>query len=164
MSGQNGISVRAATPDDVSLILEFIKGLAEYEKLAPEVVATEDDLRESFFGPEPVAEAVFACHGDEAIGFAVFCQRYSTFLGSPILYLEDIFVLPDRRGGGVGRELMAYGGRLAKARGYPMMSWTVLDWNEPAIGFYENLGAKKAEGWHTYHISGDALDKLNPRD
>ena len=158
------IRIQAATPDDVTLVLRFIKGLAEYEGLSNEVVATENDLLKSLFGPDPDAEAVFAYHDAEPVGFAVFCRRYSTYLGSPVLYLEDIFVLPEWRGHGVGREIMAYGAGLAKARGYPMMTWTVLDWNEPAIGFYENLGARKAEGWSTYHLSGEALDRLAPPD
>ena len=92
----------------------------------------------------------------------MFSQRYSTFLGRPILYLEDIFVLPEWRGSGAGLALMIYGGGLAKARGYPRMSWSVLDWNEPAIRFYKNLGAQKAEGWSTYWISVEGLDRLGP--
>ncbi len=162
MTSHSKLTVQPATPDDVSLILRFIKGLAEYEGLADEVLATEDDLRKSFFGPEPYAEAVFAYHESEPVGFAVFCQRYSTYLGRPILYLEDIFVLPEWRGSGVGRELMVYGGGLARARGYPRMSWSVVDGNEPAIRFYKNLGAQKAEGWSTYWISVEALDRLRP--
>ena len=158
------IRIQPATPDDVALVLRFIKGLADYEGLSNQVVATEDDLLKSLFGPDPDAEAVFAYHNTEAVGFAVFCRRYSTYQGSPVLYLEDIFVLPEWRGHGVGREIMAYGAGLAKARGYPMMTWTVLDWNEPAIGFYENLGARRAEGWLTYQISGEALDRLAPPD
>ena len=170
MAEQNKITVQAAKPGDAALVLRFIKGLADYENLAHEVVATEDDFRKSLFGPEPDAEAVFAYYenggdGDsEPVGLAVFCQRYSTYLGRPVLYLEDIFVLPEWRGGGVGRELMAYGAGLAKAREFPMMIWSVLDWNEPAIGFYENLGAQRAEGWVTYQISGDALKRLGPTD
>ena len=162
MSKQNKIRIEPAKPGDVALVLRFIKGLAEYEGLADEVVATEQDLQESLFGPQPSAEAVIAYQGAEPVGLAVFCQRYSTYLGRPILYLEDIFVLPEWRGSGVGRELMAYGAGLAKAREFPMMIWSVLDWNEPAIGFYENLGARRAEGWLTYQISGDALDRLGP--
>ncbi|MCH7738105.1 MAG: GNAT family N-acetyltransferase [Chloroflexi bacterium] len=164
MSNSKRFRIEPATPNDVALVLRFIKGLAEYEGLSDEVVATEDDLRKSLFGPEPDAEAVFAYHDTEPVGFAVFCRRYSTYLGSPILYLEDIFVLSEWRGSGVGRELMAYGAGLAKARGYPMMSWSVLDWNEPAIRFYENLGARKAQGWSTYHLSGDALERLASPD
>ena len=154
------IRIQPAKPGDAALVLQFIKGLADYENLAHEVVATEDDLQKSLFGPEPDAEAVFAYQDAEPVGIAVFCKRYSTYLGRPVLYLEDIFVLPERRAGGVGRELMAYGAGLAKARGFPMMLWSVLDWNEPAIGFNEKLGARRAEGWLTYQISGEALDRL----
>ena len=155
------IRIRPATSNDVALVLRFIKGLAEYEGLSNEVVATEADLRKSLFGPKPDADAVFAYKDAEPVGFAVFCQRYSTYLGRPVLYLEDIFVLPEWRGSGVGRELMAYGAGLAKERDFPMMIWSVLDWNEPAIQFYEKLGARRAEGWLTYQISGEALDRLD---
>jgi GNAT superfamily N-acetyltransferase len=164
LSSQKKFRIEPATANDIALVLRFIKGLAEYEGLSDEVVATEEDLQKSLFGPRPDAEAVFAYHDDEPVGFAVFCQRYSTYLGRPILYLEDIFVLPEWRGSGAGRELMAYGGGLAKARSYPMMTWSVLDWNEPAIGFYKNLGARRAEGWSTYLLSGEALDRLAPPD
>ena len=164
MSRQPEIHIEPATPNDVALVLQFIKGLAEYEGLADDVVATEHDLQESLFGPHPSAEAVIAYHEAEPVGFAVFCQHYSTFLGRPFLYLEDIFVLPEWRGSGVGRELMVYGGGLAKARGYPMLSWSVLDWNESAIGFYKNLGAKRVNGWSTYRLSGEALERLSPPD
>ena len=165
MSRQKQFRIEPATPDDVALVLRFIKGLAEYERLADDVVATEQDLHESLFGPQPSAEAVFAYDvnqpgGDEPVGFAVFCPHYSTFRGRSSLYLEDIFVLPQWRGHGVGRELMAYGAGLAKARGYPRLEWSVLDWNEPAIGFYENLGAHRVDGWSTYRLSGEALDRL----
>ena len=167
MSNEYPIRIEPATPGDVALVLRFIKGLAEYEGLSDEVVATEQNLRESLFGPMPSAEAVIAYHVDQAsgaepVGFAVFCQHYSTYLGRPTLYLEDIFVLSEWRGHGVGRELMLYGGGLAKSRGYPMMIWSVLDWNEPAIGFYENLGAHRADGWSTYRLSGEALERLGP--
>ncbi len=161
------ISIQAAKPDDAALILTFIKGLADYEKLSDEVVATEANIRESFFGPDANAEAFLAYHDDgsgvsEAVGCAIFCQHYSTYSGRSSLYLEDIFVLPEWRGHGVGRELMAHGAGLAKARGYPRMEWSVLDWNEPAIGFYENLGAERLEGWYIYRLSGDALKRLAP--
>ncbi len=159
------ITIQPAKPDDAALILTFIKGLADYEKLSDEVVATEENIRESFFGPDANAEAFFAYHNDgsgnsDAVGCAIFCQHYSTYSGRSSLYLEDIFVLPEWRGSGVGRELMAYGAGLAKARGYPRLEWSVLDWNEPAIGFYKNLGAEKVEGWSTYRLSGEALDRL----
>ena len=158
------IRIQPATPEDVALVLQFIKGLAEYEKLSNEVVATEENLRKSLFGPNANAEAFFAYHGTEPVGFAVFCQHYSTYSGRSSLYLEDIFVLPEWRAHGVGRKLMAYGAGLAQSRGYPRMEWSVLDWNEPAIGFYENLGAERLEGWYIYRLSGDALKRLGPTD
>ena len=161
------VRIEPATPEDVALVLQFIKGLAEYEGLSDAVVATEADLRESLFGPAPSAEAVFAYHvngSSEPVGFAVFCQHYSTFTGRPSLYLEDIFVLPEWRGHGVGRELMVYGAGLAQARGFPRMEWSVLDWNEPAIRFYKNLGAERVDGWSTYRLSGEALERLGPAD
>ena len=161
------VRIEPATPEDVALVLRFIKGLAEYEGLSDAVVATDAGLRESLFGPQPNAEAVFAYHvngSSEPVGFAVFCQHYSTFTGRPSLYLEDIFVLPEWRGHGVGRELMVYGAGLAQARGYPRMEWSVLDWNEPAIRFYKNLGAERVDGWSTYRLSGEALERLGPAD
>jgi GNAT superfamily N-acetyltransferase len=165
MPSQKRFRIEPAAPGDVALVLRFIKGLAEYEGLSDDVVATEHDLQESLFGPEPSAEAVFAYdisqpEGGEPAGFAVFCRHYSTFTGRPSLYLEDIFVLPEWRGRGVGRELMAHGAGLAKARGYPRLEWSVLDWNEPAIGFYKNLGAERVDGWSTYRLSGEALERL----
>ena len=162
MTNQNEIKIQPAKEDDAALVLQFIKGLAEYENLSDDVVATEENIRESLFGPNANAEAVFAYHGSEAVGCAVFCQHYSTYSGRSSLYLEDIFVLPGWRSHGVGRELMAYGSGLAQERGYPRMEWSVLDWNAPAIGFYENLGAQRVEGWLTYRLSGEALERLGP--
>ena len=167
MNAKNEISIRQATPDDVALVLQFIKGLADYEKLADEVVATQANLAESLFGTNANAEAFFAhlSSGDGepvAVGCAIFTQHYSTYSGNSSLYLEDVFVLPEWRGHGVGRELLAYGAGLAKSRGYPRMEWSVLDWNEPAIGFYEKLGAERIDGWLTYRLSGEALERLNP--
>ncbi len=154
------IRIRPATSNDVALVLRFIKGLAEYEGLSNEVVATEADLRKSLFGPKPDAEAVFAYKDAEPVGFAVFCQRYSTYLGRPVLYLEDIFVLPEWRGSGVGRELMAYGAGLAKERDFPMMIWSVLDWNEPSIAFYRALGARAMDEWTVQRVDGKELARL----
>ena len=169
MSRESSMRIQPATVDDVALVLRFIKGLAEYEGLTDDVVATEQDLTDSLFGLQPSAEAVIAFHGDGGddggtpVGFALFCLHYSTFAGRPSLYLEDIFVLPEWRGSGVGRKLMEYGAGLAKARGYPRLEWSVLDWNEPAIGFYKKLGAERVDGWSTYRLSGEALDRLGPR-
>jgi GNAT superfamily N-acetyltransferase len=164
MTEQNEIRIEPAKPGDAALVLQFIKGLAEYEKLSDEVVATESNIDESLFGADANAEAVFAYHGTEAVGCAIFCQHYSTYSGRSSLYLEDIFVLSEWRGSGAGRELMAYGAGLAQTRGYPRMEWSVLDWNEPAIGFYENLGAERLEGWSIYRLTGDALKRLGPTD
>ena len=164
MSEQKKIRIEPAKPGDAALVLQFIKGLADYERLSDEVVATEANIRESLFGSKANAEAYFAFHENEAVGCAVFCQHYSTYSGRSSLYLEDIFVLPDWRSHGIGRELMAYGSGLAQERGYPRMEWSVLDWNEPAIGFYENLGAERVEGWYTYRLSGEALKGLYTRD
>ena len=158
------INIKQAKPGDAYLVLQFVMGLAEYEKLSDQVVATEDNINESLFGESANAEAVFAYQGSEAVGCAIFCQHYSTYSGRSSLYLEDIFVLPDKRGSGVGRELMTYGAKLARTRGYPRMEWSVLDWNEPAIGFYENLGARRLDGWSIYQLTGEALDQLGPRD
>jgi len=163
MAEQNKITIQPAKPGDAALVLQFIKGLADYEKLSDEVVATEDTIHESLFGPDANAEAYLAYHESEAVGCAIFCQHYSTYSGRSSLYLEDIFVLPEWRAHGVGRELMAYGAGLAQSRGYPRMEWSVLDWNEPAIGFYENLGAERVDGWSTYRISGEALNRLDPK-
>ena len=163
MTEQNKIRIETAKPGDAGLVLQFIKGLADYEMLSDDVVATEDNIRESLFGSNANAEAYFAFHENKAVACAVFCQHYSTYSGRSSLYLEDIFVLPEWRAHGVGRELMAYGAGLAQDRGYPRMEWSVLDWNEQAIGFYENLGAERLEGWYIYRLSGDALKRLNPR-
>ena len=164
MASNEGIRVEPATPDDAAQVLRFIKGLAEYENLSEEVVATEDDIRRSFFGPDPDAEAVFAYLGTEPVGLAVFCKRFSSFSCRVSLYLEDIFVLPEWRGHGVGRELMAYASRLAQERGYSRLEWEVLDWNEPAIKFYREMGADRVNGWSTYRLTGDKLRRLSPLD
>ena len=158
------ISIEPALPGDASLVLQFIKGLAEYENLSDKVVATEANIHESLFGENANAEAVFAYQGSEAVGCAIFCQHYSTYSGRSSLYLEDIFVIPDKRGSGVGRELMTFGAKLARSRGYLRMEWSVLDWNEPAIGFYENLGARRLNGWSIYQLTGEALERLGPAD
>ncbi|SUZ78814.1 uncharacterized protein METZ01_LOCUS31668, partial [marine metagenome] len=160
MTEQKKIRIEPAKPGDAGLVLQFIKGLADYERLSDDVVATEDNIHESLFGSNANAEAYFAFYENEAVACAVFCQHYSTYSGRSSLYLEDIFVLSEWRAHGVGRELMAYGAGLAQARGYTRMEWSVLDWNEQAITFYENLGAERLEGWYIYRLSGDALKRL----
>ena len=154
MSEENGINIRAATSNDVS----------EYERLSDELVATEENMYDSLFGPDANAEAVFACYGNgdrKEVGCAVFTQHYSTYSGRSSLYLEDLFVLPEWRSYGVGSALMAYGAKLARSRDYLRMEWSVLDWNDPAIEFYESLGAVRIKGWLTYRISGEALERLD---
>lgn len=152
--------IKPATESDTGLVLDFIKGLAEYEGLAGEVTATEADLQEWLFGPKAVAEAVIGYSGEKAVGFALYFHHYSTFTGRPTLYLEDIFVLPQWRGFGLGRELMRYLARTALARDCRRLEWSVLDWNEPAIGFYKGLGAVPVDGWTTYRLSGLELQEL----
>lgn len=151
---------RSATREDVSLILRFIRILAEYEKLAHEVTATEDGLAESLFGPRATAEVLFAERAGQAVGFALFFPNYSTFLGKAGMYVEDVCVLPECRGQGVGRAFFAELTRIAAARGYGRMEWSVLDWNRPAIDFYESLGAKPNEGWTLYRLTEEQIQAL----
>src|SRR5690606_19261611 len=136
------LEIRPAMEQDVPLILTFIQELAEYEKARDQAVATEADLRETLFGPRPYAEVVIAELEGEPVGFALFFHNYSTWLGRPGLYLEDIYVRPHARGRGVGKRLFTYLIDLARERRCGRMEWVVLDWNEPAIRFYESLGAK----------------------
>jgi len=154
------IVLRIATVDDVGLILDFIRQLAAYEKIADEVVTDGDQLRKSLFGERQVAEVVIASYQGEPAGFALFFHNFSTFLGRPGIYLEDLFVIPKLRGRGIGRSLLSYLARLAVERGCGRLEWWVLDWNEPAIRFYERLGAKAMDEWTVYRVTGDALEEL----
>jgi GNAT superfamily N-acetyltransferase len=154
------LEIRAATEDDVPLILSFIRELAEYERLSHEVRATEELLRHSLFGERPVAE-VLICHlGDEPVGFALFFHNFSTFLGRPGIYLEDLYVRPRFRGAGIGRALLVHLANLAKERGCGRLEWWVLDWNESAIRFYKTLGAVPMDDWTVYRVAGESLDKV----
>ena len=154
------ITLRAATPADIPQILDFIAGLAEYEKLAHEAVATPALLEQHLFGPRPAAEVVIANVDGEPAGFALFFTSFSTFLGQPGLYLEDLFVLPQHRGLGLGKRLMVHLAQLAVSRGYGRFEWSVLDWNEPAIRFYRRLGAVGLDEWTVQRVTGDALQAL----
>jgi GNAT superfamily N-acetyltransferase len=154
------VRIGAAAPGDVPLLLTLIKALAEYERLAHEVTATEANLAESLFGPHARVEAVLAYAGSDAVGFALWFHNYSTFVGRPGLYLEDLFVLPAWRGKGIGRKLLGYLARIAAARGCGRIEWSVLDWNEPAIRFYRSLGAQPMDDWTVYRMTGEALEKL----
>jgi GNAT superfamily N-acetyltransferase len=154
------IRLEPATQKDVPVILRFIKELAEYEKLSQEVVATEDTLRTSLFGARPAAEVVIAYASDEPVGFALYFQTFSTFLGRPGIYLEDLYVTPARRGQGVGRRLLAHVARVAIDRGYGRMEWSVLNWNEPALVVYRRIGARPMDEWTVQRLTGDALKSL----
>ena len=158
------LRIAPAKEEDVALILSLIKGLADYEHLGHEVVASEEDIRRSLFGPKPAAEVVIAWAGDVPAGFALFFQNFSTFLGRAGLYLEDLFVVPEWRGRGVGRQLLTHLAQLAIARGFGRMEWSVLAWNEPAVGFYRRLGAQLMEDWRTCRITGPALAALASGD
>src|SRR6185503_3751020 len=153
--------IRPASADDVTLILGFIRGLAEYEKLLSEVEATEERLRVTLFPVDrpPAAECVLAFQDDVPAGFALFFSTYSTFLAKPGLYLEDLFVKPELRGRGIGKALLLHLAKLANARGCGRMEWTVLDWNQPAIEFYEALGAQRKREWQICRLSGAALEQ-----
>jgi len=154
------LRIERATERDVPLILQFIRGLAEYERLSHEVAATEQGLRETLFGSRPAAEVVLCYFGEEPAGFALFFHNYSTFVSKPGLYLEDLFVLPKFRGRGCGKALLAHLAKLALERNCGRFEWTVLDWNEPAIGFYKKLGAKLLEDWRVCRMTGEALKQL----
>nr|WP_295378949.1 GNAT family N-acetyltransferase [Pseudoxanthomonas sp.] len=154
------ILLRAAVRDDLPHILAFIRELAEYERLAHEAVATEVQLAEHLFGPRPAAEVIIAEVEGEPAGFALFFTSFSTFVGLPGLYLEDLFVRPRFRGLGVGKRLMIDLASRAVERGYGRFEWSVLDWNEPAIRFYRSLGALGQDEWTVQRVSGDALRRL----
>jgi GNAT superfamily N-acetyltransferase len=154
------LRIEPATENDLAVILQLIRALAEYERLGHAVVATERDLRETLFGPKPSAEVILARAGQEAVGFAVWFSTYSTFLARPGLYVEDVFVCPEWRGRGIGRALLTYLARVAVARNYGRMEWSVLDWNEPAIRFYRRLGATPMDDWTVFRLTGDALTEL----
>lgn len=157
---RDSLEIRLAIPADAPLILRFIRGLAEYEQLLDTFRATEDALHEHLFGPRPYCEVVIAELNGSPAGFALFFPNYSTFLAQPGLYLEDLFVLPEHRGSGVGRALLAYLAKLAVERGYGRVQWQVLNWNEPAIGFYRRIGARLLDGWTTCRLEGESLRAL----
>ncbi len=152
--------LRFATADDVGLIFDFIRQLADDEKIGDQVVTDEDQLRQSLFGDRRVAEVVIASYEGEPAGFALFFHNFSTFLGRPGIYLEDLFVIPDLRGRGIGRLLLSFLARLAVERGCGRLEWWVLDSNEPAIRFYERLGAQAMDEWTVYRVTGDTLEEL----
>ncbi len=154
------ITIRPAAVDDVPLILEFIKALAQYERMSDEVIATEAGLRDALFGPRPSAEVVIASAGSEPAGFALFFHNFSTFAGRRGLYLEDLFVKPEWRGHGVGKRLLVHLAQLAIDRDCCRLEWAVLDWNEPAIQFYQHLGARPLHDWTVFRLAGGELRRL----
>ena len=154
------ITIRPADVGDVGVILQFIRDLAKYEHLEHEVAATEGMLREALFGGRPYAEVVLACLNGEPVGFALFFHNFSTFLGRAGIYLEDLYVRPEARGHGVGRRLLTWLAATAVSRGCGRLEWAVLDWNEPSIRFYRNLGAVALDDWTTYRVTGPALTEL----
>ncbi len=154
------MKIRTATEADVPTILDFIKALAEYERLADRVVATEDKVRSTLFGHPRFAEVLIAEEEGDPVGFALFFHSYSTFLAQPGIYLEDLFVKPEMRGRGYGKALLARLAAIAKSRNCGRLEWAVLNWNKPSIDFYESLEAKPMNEWTVYRLTGEALDKL----
>ena len=152
--------IRPATSGDVPVILELIRALATYERAPNDVTATENGLVEVLFDEKPSAEVLLAFENETAVGFAVFFHNFSTWLGRPGLYLEDLFVRPEHRGKGYGRALLIYLAKVARARGCGRMEWAVLDWNEPAIEFYRKLGAKPMDEWTVFRLTRDGIAKL----
>ncbi len=153
------VTLRLAKEEDLSLILRFIKELADYEKLLHEVVATEEILRESLF-VRKAAEVVIAEYKDEPVGFALFFHNFSTFLGRPGLYLEDLYVRPEMRGKGIGKLLLSYLAKLALERGCGRFEWWCLDWNKSSIDFYKSIGAIPMDEWTVYRVCDKALEDL----
>jgi GNAT superfamily N-acetyltransferase len=156
----SAFKIRPATRDDVPVILQLIRDLAEYERAPNDVTATEEILHETLFGTRPSAEVVLAFEEETPVGFAVFFQNFSTWLGRPGLYLEDLFVRPECRGKGYGRALLVHLAQIARDRGCGRMEWAVLDWNEPAINFYRKLGAAPNDEWTVFRLTSDKIAKL----
>ena len=154
------ISIAPASEREVPTILNFIRQLAEYEKLSHLVIATEANIHEHVFGPNPVAEVLLAYWNQEPVGFALYFRNFSTFLGQAGIYLEDLFVEPQHRGKGIGKALLIRLAQIALERGYGRLDWSVLDWNAPSIEFYRSLGALPMDAWTGYRLTGDALSRL----
>jgi GNAT superfamily N-acetyltransferase len=156
----DNISIRPATEQDVPLIHGFITALAHYEHLEHEMIATHASLRKTLFGDRRYAEVVFACLDGEPVGFALFFHNYSTFLGKPGIYLEDLFVRPQMRGRGIGKRLLVWLAQTAVERDCGRLEWAVLDWNEPSINFYRSLGAVLKSEWQIFRLTGEPLTAL----
>lgn len=156
-------TIREAMLADAPVILALIRGIAEYEKLLHEVVATEADLRRALFGKRRYAEVLLAENDGDTLGFALFFHNFSTFVGKPGMYIEDIFVRPEHRGRGVGGALFDRVARIACERDCGRLEWNVLDWNEPAIGFYKKMGARPLDGWTMYRLDEEGIRNLSRR-
>lgn len=154
------IRIAPASERDIPIILKFIRDLAEYEKLSHLVIATEENIRENVFGPNPVAEVLLAYWDGQPVGFALFFRNFSTFLGQVGIYLEDLFVEPGHRGKGIGKALLQRLAEIAVERRYGRLEWAVLNWNTPSIEFYKSLGAVPLDEWTVYRLTGDALMRL----
>jgi GNAT superfamily N-acetyltransferase len=160
MKIQTDFAIRSARVEDVPIILQLIRDLATYERAPNEVAATEEQLVDVLFGEKSAAEVLLAFEKDTPVGFAVFFHNFSTWLGRPGLYLEDLFVKPEKRGKGYGRALLVDLAKIARDRGCGRMEWAVLDWNEPAIKFYHALGAKPMEEWTVFRLTRDGIARL----
>jgi GNAT superfamily N-acetyltransferase len=160
MNKSPDFTIRQAAAADVPIILQLIRDLATYERAPNEVTATEERLVDVLFGEKPAAEVLLAFAEGRPVGFAVFFQNFSTWLGRPGLYLEDLFVKPEVRGNGYGRALLVHLAQIARDRGCGRMEWAVLNWNEPAIEFYHKLGAKPMDEWTVYRLTGDEINRL----
>ena len=160
MKTLENFEIRPAGVEDVPVILQLIRDLATYERAPDEVTATEEQLVDVLFGERPVAEVLLAFEGKLSVGFAVYFYNFSTWLGRPGLYLEDLFVKPEKRGKGYGRALLVELAKIARDRGCGRMEWAVLNWNEPAIKFYQTLGAKPMNEWTVFRLTRDEIAKL----
>lgn len=160
MTQIDGIEIRAAAVDDLPLILRFIKDLAEYERMRDDVITTEEILRESIFGEGSNTSVLLAFYNDEPVGFAIYFYNFSSFLGKKGIYLEDLFVQPDARGKGFGKALLIRLAEIARDEECGRLEWAVLDWNEPAIDFYKNLGAVQMDEWTVFRLNREAIEIL----
>ena len=158
------VRIRPATADDAALLMRFVRELATYEKAEHEVLATEEDLRRDIFGPDSRIEALICESEGKPIGHAIFFMNYSTWLGKYGIFLEELYITPECRGRGAGKALLKHVAKIAVSRGCGRFEWNVLDWNEPAIRFYESLGAKPLSEWVGYRLTGPALAALGGRD
>ena len=156
----DSLTIRVAGRSDAAQVLDFIRELAEYERLADEVVATEEAIERTLFGPSPAAEVLIAEWDGQGAAFALFFSTYSTFLAKPGIWLEDLFVMPAFRGRGIGRVLLSHLANLTIERDCGRLEWAVLDWNDPAIGFYRRLSAEAQDEWTTWRLTGERLDEL----